>query len=184
MNAQLVKALGGPTTQIPVALSTVLANLVVANTLDVQPTGPHSAGSNSPFYYALLLMLAGFVGMDIIYLGLDMVTGRSTATPRIERLRGDAVPLSPAHSWSTRVLLSLGLAIIAGLLEVGVAVGMLNLATDRIVPLMAFGMLNMATDRIVPLMAFGMLAIFTSAIFTLFFLTAFGTPGLLMAIIL
>jgi len=168
VNAQLVKAFGGPTAQIPVALSPVLTTPVVANTLDAQPTGPHTAGSNSPFYYALLLMLAGFVGMDIIYLGLDMVTGRSQASPRIERLRGDAVPLSPVHSWSTRVLLSLGLALIAGLLEVGVAVGMLN----------------MATDRIVPLILFGMLAILTSAIFTLFFLTAFGTPGLLIAIIL
>jgi len=168
VHGQLVKGLGGETAQVPLALAPVVADPVVANTIDAQPTGSHTAGSNSPFYYALLLMLAGFVGMDIIYLGLEMVIGRSTVSPRLERIRGRVVALGPLQAWSTRVILSVILAIAAGILQAWVAIGWLG----------------MATDEIAPLIGFGMLAIFVSAIFTLFFLTAFGTPGLLIAIII
>lgn len=167
VRTQLVQALGGESAQIPVALSSVLANPVVENVIDQQPTGPHTAGGNSPFYYALLLMLAGFVGMDILYLGLEMIMGRSAVSRIVGMLRGAAVPLSPLQAWGTRVILSAALAIVGSLVQAGVAIGLLD----------------MAVDRVMPLVLFGMLAIFTSAIFTLLFLTLFGTPGLLLAIL-
>lgn len=167
VRTQLVQALGGESAQIPVALSSVLANPVVENVIDQQPTGPHTAGGNSPFYYALLLMLAGFVGMDILYLGLEMIMGRSAVSKVVGMLRGAAVPLSPLQAWGTRVILSAALAIVGSLVQAWVAVGLLD----------------MAVDRVVPLVLFGMLAIFTSAIFTLLFLTLLGTPGLLLAIL-
>ncbi|MGB3328189.1 MAG: DUF3533 domain-containing protein [Thermomicrobiales bacterium] len=167
VRTQLVQALGGDSAQIPVAMSSVLANPVVANVIDQQPTGPHTAGSNSPFYYALLLMLAGFVGMDVLYLGLEMVMGRSAVSKLVGMLRGDAVPLSPLQAWATRVILSAALAIVGSVAQAWVAIGILG----------------MAVDQVAPLIFFGMLAIFTSALFTLLFLTALGTPGLLLAIL-
>ncbi|MGC4189754.1 MAG: DUF3533 domain-containing protein [Thermomicrobiales bacterium] len=167
VRTQLVQALGGDSAQIPVAFSSVLANPVVATVIDQQPTGAHTAGGNSPFYYALLLMLAGFVGMDILYLGLEMIVGRSAVSKIVGMLRGAAVPLSPLQAWGTRTILSAALAVIGSLVQAWVAVGLLD----------------MAVDRVMPLVVFGMLAIFASAMFTLLFLTALGTPGLLLAIL-
>lgn len=167
VRTQLVQAIGGDSAQIPVALSPVLADPVIANVIDQQPTGPHTAGGNSPFYYALLLMLAGFVGMDILFLGMEMLRGNSVVSGFMKTLRGEAVPLSPWQAWSTRAILSAILAVIGSLVQAWVAVGILG----------------MAVDKVLPLILFGMLAIFASAIFTLLFLTLLGTPGLLLAIL-
>lgn len=167
VETQLVTALGGDTAQVPVALADILTDPVVANTSDVAPTGGHTAGGNAAFYYALLLMLGGFVGMDVIFLGLEMFMGRSVATRIVARVRGEAVPLTSFQSWATRVGVSALLAIVGGAAQAWVAIGWLN----------------MAVDETWPLVFFGMLAIFTSAMFTLLFLTLLGTPGLLLAIL-
>lgn len=129
--------------------------------------GDRSARGLAPFYFAVMLTLAGLVGVNIISLVVEFLMGNiRLELPGLEGL-ARSIALSPAEVWRTKLILTAAMSVMAGLLQTWMAVGILGMPADNTVHMALFAIL-------------GILAI---ALITLTFLTALGTAGAFPAVL-
>lgn len=129
--------------------------------------GDRSARGLAPFYFALMLGLAGFVGMVMISIGVEFMNGHVALDLFAMRLHRPISGRSRVSLWGTKLVLALALAVLVGVLQTVSAVSVLGMT---------------ATDP-VELALFAVLGVAAAAAVTLAFLTAFGLAGSLLGIL-
>jgi hypothetical protein len=100
-----------------------LYELVQVQTAEAAAIGAKSARGLAPFYFALMLALAGFLGAVIVNLAVEVTSGRLAVELLGRRIERAGQGLSNAALWRAKLLLSVLLALGAGVLQTVLAVG-------------------------------------------------------------
>lgn len=144
-----------------------LADPVRTQITVAQPIGQKSARGLAPFYFAVMMTLAGFIGANVVSVGVDFVTGTVHLDVFSTRLRRQPLQLSRMSVWRTKLGLAFVMSVLAGVLETWMAVGILGMDAPNAMTLGSFAVLGIAA---------------ISAL-TLLFITAFGTMGLVLGVL-
>lgn len=132
-----------------------------------QPIGAKSGRGLGPFYFAVITTLSGFVGANVVSVGVDFVSGTVHLDALWSRRRNPQLLLSRFAVWRTKLLLTLIMSVLAGALQTWTAVGLLGMDTPNALQLAFFAVLGVAAIATV----------------TLTFITAFGTAGLVLGVL-
>lgn len=164
---RLVTLLESANTTIAPGAAPALADPVRGELTVARPTGAKSARGLAPFYFAVMITLGGFIGTNVVSVGVDFVTGTIHLDVLASRLRRKPLRPSRLSVWRMKALLALVMSVLAGLLETWMAVGILGMTGPNAITLSMFAVLGTA-------------AISTA---TLFFITAFGSGGLVLGVL-
>lgn len=167
-STQLVEVIGDTNMQVAPDTAGVVANPVQTDVTVAQPITDGGGRGLAPFYFALMLVLAGYIGTAIIDVGVDYATGRENFEVLGAKLRQAFLQVSHLGIWETKLVLTLTNSVLSGLLITGLAVGLLDMDT---------------TQSAWTLALFAVLAVAAISAVTLFFVTAFGRIGLLLALL-
>lgn len=150
-----------------VRVGMLLARPVAVSQTVVQPIGTHAARGLAPFYFAVMVTLAGLLGANIVSLAVEIVAGNVRLDiPGLRELVG-SMTLSTADRWRWKTYLTVAMAVPSAVLQTWMAVGVLGMPTASGPELALFSLV-------------GILAV---ALATLFFLTVLGTAGALPALL-
>lgn len=166
-SAQLVDILRGAGVNVRPDDASVLADPVQPTVTVAQPIGAKSGRGITPLYFAVMMTLAGFVGATLVDVGVNHMVGRLDLEVLGLTLRRPPVELSSTARWATKLGLTLVVAVLAGLLQTWMAVGILGMDASS-----GWGLALFAT-----------LGVGATALLTLFFLTAFGEAGLIPGVL-
>lgn len=164
---RLVSLLDANSATVAPGAAPALADPVRAQITIAQPIGPKSARGLAPFYFAVILTLAGFIGANVVSVGVDFVAGTIHLDVFASRLRRAPLKLSRLSVWRTKLGLTLIMSVLAGVLETWMAVGILGMDAPNAFTLGLFAVLGVAAIATV----------------TLLFITAFGTAGLVLGVL-
>jgi YhgE/Pip-like protein len=145
----------------------VLSDPVRATLTVAQPVGSRSARGLAPFYFAVVITIAGFIGANVIDRGALLVTGREEFDVLHLTLASPLASLSRRSQWLFRFILVIPMSVLVA-----------ALVTVTAVPV-----LGMDTPNAWTLGGFALLGVLASALVTLFFITALGTPGVLAGVL-
>jgi len=165
---QVSRALTAAHATVPPALAPLVAAPVQPQITVAAPAPPHSASGMGPFYFAVMLTLAGLIGADIVNVGVDFLAGIGELGRLIARIRGAPIAATPVTLWGTKLIATVVMSILAGIVQTLVAVGMFSMPHDA---------------NLWRLTLFAILCVAATALLTLLLLTAFGTAGLLLAVL-
>ncbi|TVL89515.1 ABC transporter [Streptomyces sp. SAJ15] len=149
---------------------TPAAQLMLADPVSVKvavghPLGSHSAMGLSAFYYALVLVVCGMLGANVIHSQVDTALGYLHSDYGPIRLRKPVQHTSRARTLAINTVVMLGLSVLMGSLVEAATVGLLDMdAPHR-------GLLWLYSVATIAVVGVGVLAL----------LAAFGTPGLLLS---
>ena len=132
------------------------------------PIGLKTGRGMAPFYFALMMMLAGYLGAIAISFSVDFQAGVRDLVVFSRRVSRPSRQLSVFRLWFTKVPLVVIMAALAGALQTWMAVGLLDMPAPHPVWLGLFA-------------ALGILAV---AMTTLVLLTALGETGITVALLL
>jgi YhgE/Pip-like protein len=166
-SAQLTALLNTNGATIAPGAAPALADPVRPQITIARPIGPKSARGLAPFYFAVMMTLAGFLGANVVSVGVDFTTGTVHLDALARRLRRPPMQLSRLQIWASKLVLTLVMSVLAGALETWMAVGILGMDAPNALTLGLFAVLGVASTAIV----------------TLLFLTAFGTAGLILGVL-
>ncbi|MGI8797093.1 MAG: YhgE/Pip domain-containing protein [Acidimicrobiia bacterium] len=147
------------------AAARVLGQPVEAKVTIAHPIGERGGRGIAPFYFAVVLSVAGVVGTVVVSSGIDFLTGEQDLNLLGHRLRGRSRSLSPGRAWRVKLVATLAMATLGGWFATW----------------MAIGILGMSAGSAWKVGLFAMLGVTTSATITLTLLTAFGVAGELLA---
>jgi YhgE/Pip-like protein len=131
------------------------------------PIGEKSARGLAPFYFALMLGLAGFIGTVMISIGVEFMNGHLALDLFALRMQRPRSQLSRTGLWGTKVVLAFALSVLAGMLQTVIAVSVLGMTATSPVELGLFAVLGVAA----------------AATVTLAFLVPFGLGGSLLGVL-
>ena len=151
----------------PAEIAHRLDDAVQVRAVEASPAGGKSARGLAPFYFALMLGLAGFVGTVMISVGVEFMNGHLPLDLFALRLRRPETGHSRTRLWATKLVLALALAVFAGVLQTVLAVNVLGMTATSPVRLGLFAVLATAA----------------AAMVTLAFLVPFGLAGSLLGIL-
>ena len=166
-SARLVALLNAGGATVAPGAAPALADPVRAQITIAQPIGPKSARGLAPFYFAVMMTLGGFIGANVVSVGVDFVTGTVHLDVLSARLRRRPLELSRLSVWRTKLGLTLVMSAFAGVLETWMAVGILGMDAPNAFMLGLFAVLGVAAIATV----------------TVLFITAFGTAGLVLGVL-
>lgn len=152
---------------IPGESAAIVADPVKLEVTAVQPIGQKAARGLAPFYFAVMLTLAGFIGTNIVNIGVDIAAGRTDLEFAGRRWRADASAISHTALWTVKTGLSALAALLSGLL----------------VAFMALVLLDMYATNPWELAGFAVLGVLAISMVTLALITALGTAGLLAGVL-
>ncbi|MEU5083797.1 DUF3533 domain-containing protein [Streptomyces sp. DSM 40868] len=143
--------------------------LLLADPVSVQVGDGHPLGSNSgmgltAFYYALVLVVSGMLGANVLHSQVDAALGYGHSDLGPWRRQRPLVAASRAHTFAAAATLMLGLSLMMGSLIMGAAVGILGMDAAHLPQLWLLSVCAVAAVGV------GALAL----------LAAFGTPGMLL----
>jgi YhgE/Pip-like protein len=167
VDQQVIAAVAQRGQSIPPQLAPLYGDPVRVETTDVVALGHGSGRGLAPFYFAVVLTLGGFIGTDIISLGVDYLAGHGELGRVVSRLRGRPVAATDRSILMTKLALTTVMAVIAGALQSWIAIGLLGMHAPNPWRTALAAML-------------GVLAI---ALLTLVLLSLFGTVGLLIGVL-
>lgn len=153
-----------------------LHDVVAVRTTDAVAIGAQSARGLAPFYFALMLALAGFLGAVIVNLAVEVAGGRLAVELLGRRLERASQGLSNAALWRAKLALTLVLAVLAGLSQTVLAVRVLGMSATSPVALALFAVLGVAataTTTLAFLVPFGL----AGSLAGVLFVTIFGVPS-------
>ncbi len=147
----------------------VAERLLLADPVSVQVEDGHPLGSNSgmgltAFYYALILVVSGMLGADVLHSQVDAALGYGHSDVGPWRRQRRLVAASRAHTFAVAATLMLGPSLVMGSLIMGAAVGLLGMDAAHLPQLWLLSVSAVAAVGV------GALAL----------LAAFGTPGMLL----
>lgn len=153
-----------------------MRDVVEVRTTDAVPIGAKSARGLAPFYFALMLALAGFLGAVIVNLAVEVTGGRLAVELLGHRLERAAQGLSNAALLRAKLTLTLALAVVAGVLQTLLAVSVLGMSATNPIVLALFAVLGVAataTTTLAFLVPFGL----AGSLAGVLFVTIFGVPS-------
>lgn len=166
-SGRLVALLNASGATVAPGAAPALADPVRAQITVAQAIGPKSARGLAPFYFAVMMTLAGFIGANVVSVGVDFVSGTIHLDVLSMRRRRTPLALSRLAVWCTKLMLTLVMSLLAGVLETWMAVGILGMDAPNALTLGLFAVLGVAATATV----------------TLLFITAFGTAGLILGVL-
>lgn len=149
---------------------------VQVEAVEASSAGGKSARGLAPFYFALMLGLAGFVGTVMISVGVEFMNGHLPLDLFALRLRRPESAHSRTRLWVTKLVLALALAVLAGALQTVLAVGALGMTATNPVRLGLFAVLATAAAATVTLafvVPFGL----AGSLLGILFITILGVPA-------
>lgn len=166
----------GPSAGTPAQVAHRVEDAVDVRVREAQPIGDKSARGLSPFYFALMLALAGFLGTVIVNLGVEFLAGLQALDLLALRLHRRELGLSRTALWRAKLTLALALAVLSGVLQTVLAVAVLGMDATNPVALGLFAVLGVAavaTVTLAFLVPFGV----AGSLFGVLFVTIFGVPS-------
>lgn len=106
LTAAPATAAADPTTRL------LLADPVAVSTQVGHPIGRHSGLGLSAFYYALLLVLAGFIGGNLINAGVDTALGYADSEMGPWHTRRPTVPITRTQTLLLKMLMTAGITVL------------------------------------------------------------------------
>lgn len=153
-----------------------IGDAVQVRSVEARAIGEKSARGLSPFYFALMLALAGFLGMVIVNIGVEFAVGHISLDLFALRLHRPVVELSRTALWGVKLVLALAFSLVAGVLQTVLAVAGLGMsATDPrlLVPFAVLGVAAAAMVTLAFLVPFGL----AGSLVGVLFITIFGVPS-------
>jgi YhgE/Pip-like protein len=166
-SVQLVQALNGAGSGLSPERAPQIADPVRPKLTIAQPIGAKNARGLAPFYFAVMMTLAGFIGANIVHVGVEFAAGRIELDFLAQRFSFRRMPAAARDLWLAKLGLINTMSVLAGALITWMAVGILNMDSSSVIGLALFAILGTAAI----------------ANLTLFFLTAFGTAGLVLGVL-
>lgn len=151
-------------------------DVVQVRTTEAVALGAKSARGLAPFYFALVLGLAGFLGAVVVNLAVEVASGRLAVELLGRRLEHASLGLSNAALWRAKLVLVLLLALLAGVLQTVLAVAVLGMSATNPVALGLFAVLGVAATALTTLaflVPFGL----AGSLAGVLFVTIFGVPS-------
>ena len=165
-SAQLASVLTASGVRLTPTVASVLGRPVEATTTVAHPLGRNTGRGIAPFYFAVVLILAGIIGATVAGTAIDVSTGRATLELLGHEIRPPRLDVSPTRSWLGKLGATLVIAA----------------ASAWLITWMAVGLLGMQVANVWALGAFATLAVIMSSMITLTLLIAFGIAGELLAV--
>lgn len=162
---ELLKQAAAQKAQLPTAAQLKLADPVTVTVADGHPLGQRSAMGLSAFYYALVLVVCGMLGANLVNSQVDTALGY---------LHTDFGPFrkrEPVQHTSRVRTLAIGMALMTGL----------SVLMGSLVELATVGILDMDASHLGHLWLYSVCVIAVVGIGSLALFAAFGTPGMLLA---
>jgi YhgE/Pip-like protein len=166
-SAQLVQALGAASSGLAPERAPQIADPVRPKLTVAQPIGTKNARGLAPLYFAVMMTLAGFIGGNFVHVGVEFAAGRIELDFLAQRFSFRRMPAAARDLWLVKLGLINTMSVLAGALITWMAVGILSMDSSRVIGLALFAILGTAAI----------------ANLTLFFLTAFGTAGLVLGVL-
>lgn len=149
---------------------------VQVQTRDAIQIGSKSARGLAPFYFALMLALAGFIGTVMISIGVEFMNGHLALDLFALRLHRPRSQLSRVELWQAKLVMALLLSGLAGGLQTVFAVSVLGMTATNPVELGLFAVLGVAAAAMVTLalvVPFGL----GGSLLGVLFITILGVPA-------
>nr|WP_042802520.1 YhgE/Pip family protein [Streptomyces sp. C] len=164
---ELLKQAAAQKTPLPTAAQLKLADPVTVTVADGHPVGSRSAMGLSAFYYALVLVVCGMLGANLVNSQIDTALGYLHTDYGPVRKREPVQHTSRVRTLAVGIALMLGMSVIMGTLVEVATVGILDMDASHL------GLLWLYSVATIAVVGIGGLALFA----------AFGTPGMLLATI-
>ncbi|MBN9390890.1 MAG: DUF3533 domain-containing protein [Chloroflexi bacterium] len=189
---QLKQKLQASAAKVPAEVAGLLNDPVQARFVLSMPVGENSARGLSPFYFALMLILSGFVGTNLLSILVDSYTEKRRKLNKrlnvldlgqqvdhyIEKQQNLIEPqLSALSVFYTKAALYGLMAVGVGLLDTWVAVGLLGMDAPDWVSLSLFAVFSMLTINFLALFFQTVFGYHLSLVIGLFFFTILGVPA-------
>lgn len=153
---------------VPVEMLTLYSSPVRVVENDLVPAIAHTGAGMAPIYFSIVVTVGGLLAASIINMGVDFMAGHAKMGPRLERLRGDAMPAGLKDMYLVKVALLLAVSLLGGVLTTVFTTQVLDMPVSNIWTLMGLAIIGM-------LAAGGP---------TLAFIAMIGTPGILLGLLL
>jgi len=163
---------------VPASGITSLGNPVVAHTTDLVPVSSKSGRGLAPFYFALMMTLAGFATTTAVSIGIDVLAGHEEFDVLGHVIRLPDRGASESVRWRAKLVIVMVMAPLAAAAETLMAVhllGMQNSSTWKLFLFAWLGIAAIASLTLVFLVAFGIIGELVAVIF----ITIFGVPSAL-----
>ncbi|MFG2973290.1 YhgE/Pip domain-containing protein [Streptomyces sp. NPDC048331] len=167
LGQELLKQAAAQKTPLPTAAQLKLADPVTVTVADGHPVGTRSAMGLSAFYYALVLVVCGMLGANVVNSQVDTALGYLHTDFGPIRKREPVQHTSRVRTLAIGIALMLGLSLVMGTLVEVATVGILDMDASHL------GLLWLYSVATIAVVGIGSLALFA----------AFGTPGMLLATI-
>ncbi|WP_328787316.1 MULTISPECIES: DUF3533 domain-containing protein [unclassified Streptomyces] len=167
LGQELLKQAAAQKTPLPTAAQLKLADPVTVTVADGHPVGARSAMGLSAFYYALVLVVCGMLGANVVNSQVDTALGYLHTDYGPVRKRKPVQHTSRVRTLAIGIALMLGLSLVMGTLVEVATVGILDMDASHL------GLLWLYSVATIAVVGIGSLALFA----------AFGTPGMLLATI-
>jgi hypothetical protein len=167
VRSQIVAQLQAAGVRLAPSSVAVLGTPVVARLRDLTPINEHSGRGLAPFYFALMMTLAGYVSTVAISVGIDVLAGHEEFDVLGRIIRFPEQGITESSRWRAKAAVAMAMAP----------------AAAALMTVMAVDVLGMQTSSWGKSFLFAWLGVATIAAITLVFLTAFGLIGELLAVI-
>ncbi|MFK0222695.1 YhgE/Pip family protein [Streptomyces vinaceus] len=164
---ELLKQAAAQKTPLPTAAQLGLADPVTVTVADGHPVGSRSALGLSAFYYALVLVVCGMLGANLVNSQVDTALGYLHTDYGPVRKREPVRHTSRVRTLAIGMALMLGISLVMGTLVEVATVTILDMDASHL------GLLWLYSVATIAVVGIGSLALFA----------AFGTPGMLLATI-
>ncbi|MFD0355287.1 YhgE/Pip domain-containing protein [Streptomyces sp. NPDC127110] len=164
---ELLKQAGAQKAPLPTAAQLKLADPVTVTVADGHPVGSRSAMGLSAFYYALVLVVCGMLGANLVNSQVDTALGYLHTDYGPVRKREPVQHTSRVRTLAVGIALMLGMSVVMGTLVEVATVSILDMDASHL------GLLWLYSVATIAVVGIGGLALFA----------AFGTPGMLLATI-
>ncbi|MFD9125077.1 DUF3533 domain-containing protein [Kitasatospora sp. NPDC059571] len=138
LGKQLTATAASAGTPVSSAAALLLADPVTVTTEVGHPIGSHSGLGLSAFYYTLLLVLAGFLGGNIIGNGVDVGLGYADNELGPWHTRRPTIPITRTRTFVVKSVMSLALAVLTSGLIMAVTIGILDMDAGHLPLLFLF----------------------------------------------
>ncbi|GAA2822527.1 YhgE/Pip domain-containing protein [Kitasatospora paracochleata] len=125
-------------TQVSNPSALLLADPITVTTQVGHPIGSHSGLGLSAFYYTLLLVLAGFLGGNVIGNGVDVALGYTDNELGPWHTRRRTVPITRRRTWLVKSVMSVGIALLTSAVVMLATIGILGMDASHLPMLFLF----------------------------------------------
>ncbi|MFI5671878.1 YhgE/Pip domain-containing protein [Streptomyces sp. NPDC051704] len=167
LGQELLKQAAAQKAPLPTAAQLKLADPVTVTVADGHPVGSRSAMGLSAFYYALVLVVCGMLGANLVNSQVDTALGYLHTDYGPVRKREPVQHTSRVRTLAIGMALMLGMSLVMGTLVEVATVKILDMDASHL------GLLWLYSVATIAVVGLGSLALFA----------AFGTPGMLLATI-